>query len=405
MSDLFWPGDDRASDHLTGESFLGALVAVEEAWLDLLVDHGIAPEAARHGFDVDPGHLASVAADADLAGNPVPAVLTLLRERPDTPPDAAHWLHRGLTSQDVVDSALMLLAQQAVADVLVDLCRQVERLSALAVTHRTTPMVARTLTQHAVPTTFGLVAATWLTAVLDAHEALSGVRFPVQVGGAAGTLAGPLEVGLDDPLAAAAELAQRLGLDASLPWHTSRSPVTRLGDALVAGTDAWGRLAGDVLTLCRPEIAEVSLAATGGSSTMPHKANPVLAVLVKRAALTTPALASTLHLCATTAVDQRPDGAWQAEWATLRDLLRRTLTAAAHTTDLLHGLRVDADRMAQTLAAATDGVHAEQRSLAAVAGHEPSGDYLGQATAIVDAVVERARAVTSPLATGQETPR
>ncbi len=98
--------------------------------------------------------------------------------------------------------------------------------------------------------------------------------------------------------------------------------------------------------LSRPEVGEVALAATGGSSTMPHKANPVLAVLVKRAALTAPALASTLHLCATTAVDQRPDGAWHAEWATLRDLVRRAVVAASHTTDLLLGLEVDADRMA-----------------------------------------------------------
>ncbi len=199
MSDLFWPGDDRASDHLTGESFLDAMVAVEEEWLDLLVDHDIAPEAARVGLELDPEHHEWVAAEAELTGNPVPAVLTLLRDHPDTPRDAARWLHRGLTSQDVLDTALMLLAQQAVDDVLADLTQQVERLSELAEAHRTTPMVARTLTQHAVPTTFGLVAATWLTAVLDAYDGVAALRFPVQVGGAAGTLAGLLEIGLSRP--------------------------------------------------------------------------------------------------------------------------------------------------------------------------------------------------------------
>ena len=124
---------------------------------------------------------------------------------------------------------------------------------------------------------------------------------------------------------------------------------------------------------------------------MPHKANPVLSVLVRRTALTTPQLAATLHLAAATAVDQRPDGAWHAEWATLRTLVRRTVAAGAQVTDLLAGLEVHADRMAATLAAAGDAVLSEQRSMAAVAGHPATDSYRGTTDRLVEAVLDRAR--------------
>jgi 3-carboxy-cis,cis-muconate cycloisomerase len=126
---------------------------------------------------------------------------------------------------------------------------------------------------------------------------------------------------------------------------------------------------------------------------MPNKANPVLSLLVRRAALAAPQLAATLHLGAAGQVDQRADGAWHVEWPTLRTLLRRTLVAGSQVTDLLTGLHVDAARMAQTLAAAREDVTAEQRAMAALAGHEPTGDYLGAATALVDGVLDRARRI------------
>jgi 3-carboxy-cis,cis-muconate cycloisomerase len=146
-----------------------------------------------------------------------------------------------------------------------------------------------------------------------------------------------------------ADLARRLGLDDARPWHTQRRPVTRVADALVAATDACGRIARDVLTLTRAEIGELSEARGGGSSSMPHKANPVLSVLVRRAALTTPQLAATLHLAAADQVDERADGAWHAEWDTLRLLARRSVVAVSQTAELLDGLRVHPDRMAENL--------------------------------------------------------
>ena len=273
----------------------------------------------------------------------------------------------------------MICARDAVARTLAGLRDQIGRLSHLIDEHRSSPMVARTLTQHAIPTTFGLKAAGWLTGVLDAYDDLAALALPVQVGGAAGSMAGAVELasGLPDPVDVVhrmmRDLADALGLAQSPPWHTSRATVTRLGDASVRCTDAWGRIANDVLTLSRPEIGELSEDTGGGSSTMPNKANPVLSALVHRAALTTPQqLAATLHLASAESVDERSAGPWHAEWATLRTLLRRTVVAGEQTGELLSGLQVHADRMQQTLTAAEGGVRAEQRNLAGLTGGRPA---------------------------------
>ena len=181
---------------------------------------------------------------------------------------------------------------------------------------------------------------------------------PVQVGGAAGTLAAVAELAraVDaDPAARAVslagDLAVRLSLRPAPPWHTNRRPITRLGDAMVAATDAWGHIANDVLLRSRPEIAELSEGGgpgRGGSSTMPHKQNPVLSVLIRRAALTAPSLGASLHAAAAAAVDERPDGGWHAEWAPLRTLARQTVVVAMQTTELVAGLVVHTDRMRAT---------------------------------------------------------
>lgn len=375
MNDLLWPGDARGGDHLTEESFLRAMVAVEDAWLDVL---GIAHEPLP---DLEPSTV-----ESESAGNPVPGLVSLLRERLDG--DAARWVHRGLTSQDVIDSALMLLLRDAVSEVRRELRAQAAGLADLAETHRNARMVARTLTQHAVPTTFGLKVTGWLTSVLDADADLARLSFPVQLGGAAGTLAAVVELGLD-PTEARHRLAGALALAPSLPWHTSRSPITRIGDALVGCTDAWGRIANDVLVLSRPEIGELAEGEGGGSSTMPHKRNPVLSALVRRAALVAPQMAATLHAAAADSVDERAAGAWHAEWATVAALVRRTVVAGSQATDLLEGLRVHGERMAASLDAAEVG--SEQRSMAELSGHEPRADYLGASDEIIDVVLDRAR--------------
>jgi 3-carboxy-cis,cis-muconate cycloisomerase len=393
VTDYFWPGDHRAGEHFSQETFLEAMTAVEVAWLDTLVSAGVAPRTAASDLVgiIEPHHHEWLAEETEAGGNPVIGLVGLLRSSlEDEHPDAATWLHRGLTSQDVLDTALMLMAQDAVAQLETEIRGQAERLAALTATHRGTLMVGRTLTQHAVPTTFGLKAAQWLTGILDAYDGLMDLTFPIQVGGAAGTRAALVELGAD-PVAVVPDLAGRLGLSDALPWHTVRTAITRLGDALVRCTDAWGRMASDVLVLSRPELGELSEATGGGSSTMPDKHNPVLSVLVRRAAMTTPQLAATLHLAAGLQVDERADGAWHAEWATLRDLVRRTLVAGSHAFDLVAELEVHADRMSATLGGARPGILAEQRKMAELAGHQPTTVYLGQATQLVDDILVRAR--------------
>lgn len=412
MSDLLWPGDHRADDHLTDAAVVRAALQVETAWLAALVEAGVAPAAAELELaqavgDLRPTDLARLAVSAEAGGNLVIPLVTLVRERLGRRhPETAHWVHRGLTSQDVLDTALVLALRDTVDAVLSLLDQQVTALAGLAERHRADPMAGRTLTQHAVPITFGLKAAQWLHGVLDARDDLREARerLPVQVGGAAGTLAAPAELlrltnGTGDAVGLAGSLADRLGLPYAPPWHTNRAPLTRAADAMVRATDAWGRIASDVLVLARPEIAELAEPAgdgRGGSSTMPQKANPVLSVLVRRAALTAPGLAAQLHLAAATTVDERPDGAWHTEWSTLARLGRHTLTAASHTAELVAGLHVDTGRMARLVQAAGSGLLAEQRSIAGLVDTDGLPDfdpshYLGSNDALIDLLVARAR--------------
>lgn len=391
MSDLFWPGDHRAGALMSQRAFLAALVMAENAWLATLVEAGVAPPNAAADLDELAGDadLAGIAAGAEADGNPVTGLVKLLRSRAGA--ESARWLHRGLTSQDVLDTALMLCLRDALTDIRHQLGTQTRTLVDLVETHRHTPMLTRTLTQAALPGTAGLKFAVWLTGVLDAADALDATAPPaVSAGGAAGTLAATTEL-TGSPRAAVA-LAERwataLGLAPAPPWHTTRSPITRTADALVGCSDAWGHIANDVAAGVRAgELAEGS---GGGSSTMPHKNNPVLTVLVRRAALTAPALGATLHTAAAASVDERADGGWHAEWATLATLTRRTVVAGAQTAELLAGLRVHADRARANLDGA-DGIRAEQHTMAQLAGRPPMAGYLGASDLLIDAALTRAR--------------
>ena len=387
MSSLLWPGDHRAPTAMSDRALVEAMVRVEQSWLDVLASAGVAAPADLSLVELD---VARLAVDAESSGNPVVPLVAALRSA--TPEEASLWLHRGLTSQDVLDTALVLCARDAVVAVRGDLAAQVRRLVDLATEHRDTPCIARTLTQPAVPTTFGAVVAGWLQGVLDAADALAGLRWPAQLGGAAGTLSALVElVGREAAHAVRREHARALGLDLVPPWHTSRAPLTRVGDAVVTATDAWGHVARDVLALGRPELGELRDGSGGGSSTRPHKANPTLPVLVRRAALAAPALAATLHSASADQVDQRADGGWHAEWATLATLLRRTVVAASQTRELLDGLEVRPDAMAARLDSVRDDVLAEQRSMAELAGRAPGPDPTGLAGDLVDEVLDRAR--------------
>jgi 3-carboxy-cis,cis-muconate cycloisomerase len=308
---------------------------------------------------------ASALAAASVAGgNPVIPLVGLL-----TDAVGAHAeMHRGATSQDIVDSALMFLAAHAAREISVSLHATAATLRHFTVAHRAEVAAARTLTQHAVPTTVGLRAANWLRGVQRAIERVDAAAeaLPAQLGGAGGTLASFVELyGADAAAELPAAFAAELALAApDAPWHTTRWPVTELGDALVQAIDAVGVIATDVATLGRTEIGELSEGVGGGSSAMPQKQNPAASVLIRSAALRAAQLGATLHLAAAVAVDERPDGAWHAEWPTLRELLRLALGATGTAARLVAGLQVDADAVARNLAQ-TDGlIVAERLSLA-----------------------------------------
>jgi 3-carboxy-cis,cis-muconate cycloisomerase len=285
-------------------------------------------------------------------------------------------VHRGATSQDIVDTAFMLVAVRALEPVITDLEHTADALARLAAEHRDTPMAGRTLTQHAVPTTFGLKAAGWRSLVLDARDRLAAVRgtLPAQLGGAAGTLAAFHAFAEADGAPADPDLGLRLlaryavetGLaEPALPWHSLRTPVADLGGALAFTGGALGKIAADVLILSRTEIGEVSEGSGGGSSAMPHKANPVRAMLIAAAARQVPSLALVLH-GALAAEDERPAGAWHAEWQPLRQALRLVGGAARDAAELVDDLRVHADRMRDNLDA-THGLIISERLAAALA--------------------------------------
>jgi len=365
------------SDGLFGGLFgRGAVSTGDEAWLQAMLDTeaalaraveraglavagtGAAVTEAARAYRFDRGELGR---QATLTGNPVPALVRALTGL--VSPDAANSVHRGATSQDIIDTAAMLLARQGLDAILTDMSAAADAAAALAGSHARTVMSGRTLLQQAVPVTFGLVAAGWLTGIDDARQELRRVRetrLAVQFGGAAGTLASLGDAGP----AVAALLADELGLRLPvLPWHTDRLRIIELAAALAGASAVLGKIARDVTLLAQSEIAEVhegaGAASRGGSSAMPHKRNPVAAVVILGCTRRAPGLLATLAACAEQE-HQRAAGAWHAEWETLADLLRLTGSAASWAAELLAGLQVDAARMRANLDAAAGLPMAEQ---------------------------------------------
>lgn len=339
------------------DAIVAAMLELEAAWAETLEAAGLAERGAGHALrsavsqgttgTYDGGRLAQA---SQGGGNPVIPLVKALREA--TPEPGKTAVHKGLTSQDVLDSALMLVAKRAVAGILADLSPAAEALAELADRHRTTPQVARTLTQHSLPSSFGLKAANWLQGLAHAEYLLGELRFPVQCGGAAGTNASLVALG-GEPDALAADWARRTGLDRAVaPWQSFRSPVTDLGRALAAACSAAGHVANDVMLLARPEIGELGeplAPGRGGSSAMPQKQNPALSVLIRSAALQAPAQVMQLELAAALTEDERTGGAWHSEWPALRELLRLAGGAAAALRELVEGLRVFPERMRRNL--------------------------------------------------------
>ena len=401
------------------------------AWLQAMLDAeaGLARALERAGLaPAGSGQAVTTAAQAShfgvdelgelagLTGNPVPGLARALARM--VPQPAARAVHQGATSQDILDTAAMLVARRVIAVVLADLAIAADATAALAGEHRSTIMIGRTLLQQAVPVTFGLVAAGWLTAVDEAAGGLAAVgshRLAVQFGGAAGTVA---SLGDDGPRVAAL-LAEELGLTVPvLPWHTDRLRIIDLAAALARVTAALGKIARDVTLLAQSEVGEVSegsgarsapsgsaaqvgaapsgsaaqvgaapsgsaaqvgAAPPGGTATAaaPSAQNGSAshgpAVSPRRGGLS--AMSHTHNPVAAVAIlgctrqvpgllatlvacaeqeHQRAAGAWHAEWEPLSALLRLTASAAGWAAEMLPGLAVDAPRMAANLAATKD---------------------------------------------------
>ncbi|MDS0136107.1 MULTISPECIES: adenylosuccinate lyase family protein [unclassified Amycolatopsis] len=356
MSDLLAPAwaATGAGALVDDHALLTAMLDVEAALAEAQAELGAIPVTAAKAIravaasDLDPQ---AIAAGVRETANPVVAFVAGLTAAVD--PAAAEYVHRGSTSQDILDTALMLLCASTLDRVERDLLATAGTLAGHVRAHRDTPMAGRTLTQHAVPVTFGLKAATWLHLVLDAVERVRRARadLPVSLGGAAGTLAayeeyGPGSLELPD------RVAQKLGLaPQTLPWHGIRTPIADVASALLVTTGALGKIAADVLVLARTEIGEVTeerAPGRGASSAMPQKHNPVFATLVATAARQLPPLAVVLFQ-SMTAEDERSSGGWHAEWQPLRDALRSTAGAAANGVRLAETLRVHPEAMAANL--------------------------------------------------------
>jgi 3-carboxy-cis,cis-muconate cycloisomerase len=340
-----------AATALSDRAFVEAMVEVEVALLGALADLGLAPaEAAQELADA----VVSGRIELDMAelgrgtgeqGTPIPALLRALRRQ--LPAEASAHLHKGATSQDVIDTAIMLVASRALAGAVGDLSAAADACAALVERWRDAIVPGRTLLQQALPVTFGLKAAGWLSGLDGILADLRAVRerdLAVQFGGAVGTLASLGDRGLD----VADGLGARLDLPVPpLPWHTVRLRPARLAGACGAALGMLGKMGRDVALLAQTEVAELVEGGgegRGGSSTMPHKRNPVGAVGLVACAQRGPGLVATM-LGAMAQEHERGAGNWQAEWETLLELLRLTASASAIARELLSGLEVDPEKM------------------------------------------------------------
>ena len=368
----------------------GDVDASDAAWLQAMLDTEAALARAAERAGLAPaGSGATVTAvakaeffdnralgdDAAATGNPVPPLVRELTRL------AGHeaTVHQGATSQDIIDTAGMLVASRAIDVILGDLSASAA--SCAADTADDTVMSGRTLLQQAVPVTFGLVAAGWLTAIDEARQDLHRVkstRLAVQFGGAAGTLASLGDAGLDVTTLLAEEL--ELAVPA-LPWHTNRLRIIDLASALAGTCAALGKIARDVTLLAQTEVAELR-AGGGGSSAMPHKQNPVAAISILGCTKQAPGLLATLG-AAGEQEHQRAAGAWHSEWQPISHLLTLTGSAASWSVQMLSTLQIDASKMRANLDATRGLPMAENvtRLLAPSLGRLAAHDLVAGASA------------------------
>ena len=356
---------DELGEAVSARAWLGARLEAERALARAGALAGVVPEEAASAIaaacEVERYDWTTLLREGRDVGNPVEPLVRALVDTAGE--EAGRYVHLGATSQDMVDTAAMLVARRCLGLVLSDLGRVADATAALAREHRDTPMAGRTMLQHAVPTTFGVKAAGWLVAALEAGTRLSDVRahrLAAQLGGAAGTLAGLGDRALD----VSAHFAAELGLsEATLPWHTNRVRIAELGSGLALVCMVASKVGLDLQLLAQTEVGEVRVTGDeGGSSAMPHKRNPVDAMWARAAAELGGAQASVL-IAATPAEHERAGGPWQAEWDALSGALAATGGAVAALVRALGRLEVDTIRMRANLDLTNGGIVSERLAL------------------------------------------
>jgi 3-carboxy-cis,cis-muconate cycloisomerase len=314
--------------------------------------------------------------DIILSGNAaIPLVKQLIQVVKKHDSEAAKYVHNGATSQDVIDTAMVLQLQQVFVFFEKNLKTLQKHLINLTKTHRNTVMIGRTLLQQARPITFGLKTAYWLDGVNRSIERLSEIKKRVlvlQLGGAVGSLAGMEGKGL----AVAEAMSKILHLKLQSPTHTQRDHFAEVATTLGILMGTLGKIAKDVTLMMQTEVAEVFEGAAegkGGSSTMPHKRNPVTATAILANANRVPALVSSM-LSAMVQEHERSAGLWHSEWAILPEIVKLTAGALEKSIDLIANLEVDKDRMLHNINATKGLIFAENISLALA-------PYIGKADA------------------------
>lgn len=383
------------SAHNTVQRMLDVEAALARALAteDIIPQQAVQPIAdACHVQQIDLEALTHAAGDAGNLAIPLVKQLTALVAARDA--DAARHVHWGATSQDVIDTGSVLQLREALDLIAVELAEFADALAAQVHRHRLTPMMGRTWMQHALPITFGLKAAGWLDAVMRHQDRLVHLRRQIavlQFGGAAGSLASLGNQGLTVASALAHELELQLP---ATPWHAHRDRIAETATTLGLLTGTLGKIARDISLQAQTEVAELAEPVTkgrGGSSTMPHKRNPVGCAAVLTAATRVPALVSTM-LTAMVQEHERALGGWQAEWDTLPEIAALTAAALTQLRKIVEGLHVDAARMRANIDATQGLVMAEAVSLALA-------QELGRAAAheMVEAACAQAVASAKPL--------
>ncbi len=352
-------------------AYLQAMLEFEAALARAEAAVGVIPQSAAapigQACQASAFDLAGLAEAATRSGNlAIPLVKALTAAVARTDPEAARFVHWGATSQDVIDTATMLVLRSGIDVLRDDLDRAITGFAKLAQAHRNTAMVARTWLQHALPMPFGLKLAEYAAALSRSRTRLKRLAqhgLALQFGGAAGTLAALGDKGL----AVAKKLSGELKLPLpEAPWHTHRDRIAEAASVLAILAGSCGKIARDVSLLMQTDVGEAfepAGAGRGGSSTMPHKRNPVAAASALGAATIAPNLAATIF-AAQVQEHERSAGPWHAEWPTLPTLLLVTSGALAATVDLAEGLEVDAMRMRQNLDATGGLIMAEAVAMA-----------------------------------------